>query len=64
MPFFSYPETSFHRHTLKQVWQAHLQELTVASEWSEREMGPHINIMEIKVVLLALSAFQQYYLGF
>ena len=38
-------------------WGAHLQELTAAGEWLDRELGKHINILELRAVLIALTAF-------
>ena len=39
-------------------WGAHLQELTASGKWSPAEKGLHINLLEMKAVLMALHAFQ------
>ena len=39
-------------------WGAHLQELTASGRWSQAERDLHINLLEMKAVLMALHAFQ------
>ncbi|XP_064647473.1 uncharacterized protein LOC135500157 [Lineus longissimus] len=37
-------------------WGAHLGTQTVSSQWSEQEASLHINLLELKAVLLAIKA--------
>ena len=39
-------------------WGIHLEELLTVGEWTSHESSMHINSLEMWVVLLALSAFQ------
>ena len=38
-------------------WDAHLLDLTAASVWSQKEQNLHINVLEIKAVILAFNTF-------
>ena len=51
------------KELLEKGWGAHLQELTVLGAWTENEDDPHMNILEMKAILLAYNAFQQCLLG-
>ena len=53
---------SFSQTLLSRVLGKHLQELTAAGLWSAEEKDLHI-ILEMKDVMLALSAFLQWLLG-
>lgn len=44
-------------------WGAHLHELTASGRWSPQEAKLHINLLEMKAVLMALHAFQDRLLG-
>ena len=38
-------------------WDADLLDLTAASVWSQKEQNLHINVLEIKAVILAFNTF-------
>ena len=44
-------------------WGAHLQEMVASGVWSETEQNLHINLLEMRAVLLALQAFQERLMG-
>ena len=44
-------------------WGAHLQELVASGVWTETDQGLHINLLEMRAVLLALQAFQDRLMG-
>ena len=41
-----------------QGWRAHLQNITVSGNWTNKEKLLHINVLELKAVFLALKSFQ------
>ena len=45
-------------------WGVHLQELIAAGKWSKREADLHIIMLEMKAVLIVLTAFQHCSVGF
>ena len=44
-------------------WGAHLQDLVASGVWSETDRHLHINLLEMRAVLLALQAFQDRLMG-
>ena len=53
------PEMLLFTDASKEGWGAHLQELTASGMWSPREKELHINLLEMKAVLMACHAFQE-----
>ena len=41
-------------------WGAHLNEIVLSGLWSNKEAQLHINVLELKTVLLALKGFQEH----
>ena len=41
-------------------WGAHLNEIALSGLWSNKEAQLHINVLELKAVLLALKGFQEH----
>ena len=63
----SYPSScsqhiGVHRR-LKRGWGAHLNEIVLSGLWSNQEAQLHINVLELKAVLLALKGFQEHLQG-
>ena len=44
-------------------WGAHLNEIVFSGLWSNKEAQLHINVLELKAVLLALKGFQEHLQG-
>ena len=44
-------------------WGAHLNEIVLSGLWSNKEAQLHINVLELKAVLLALKGFQEHLQG-
>ena len=44
-------------------WGAHLNEIVLSGLWSSKEAQLHINVLELKAVLLALKGFQEHLQG-
>ena len=44
-------------------WGAHLNEIVLSGLWSNKEAQLHINVLELKAVLLALKGFQEHLKG-
>ena len=44
-------------------WGAHLNDLVSSGLWSNKESQPHINVLELKAVLLALKGLQEHLQG-
>ena len=61
VPFLSSP--LLYSNALMISWGAHLQDLMAAGVWSQEERELHINVLEMKVVWLALNAFLSTILG-
>ena len=47
----------------KKAWGAHLNEIVLSGLWSNKEAQLHINVLELKAVLLALKGFQEHLQG-
>ena len=47
----------------KKGWGAHLNEIVLSGLWSYKEAQLHINVLELKAVLLALKGFQEHLQG-
>ena len=41
-------------------WGAHLNDLVLSGLWSNKESQLHINVLELKAVLLALKGLQEH----
>ena len=46
-----------------QGWGAHLQELVASGVWTQDEQNLHMNLLELRAVLLALQTFQDRLMG-
>ena len=44
-------------------WGAHLNQIVLSGLWSNKEAQLHINVLELKAVLLALKGFQEHLQG-
>ena len=47
----------------KKGWGAHLNDLVLSGLWSNKESQLHINVLELKAVLLALKGLQEHLQG-
>ena len=47
----------------QKAWGAHLNEMVLSGLWSSKETQLHVNVLELKAVLLALKGFQDHSKG-
>ena len=57
------PEVLLYTDASKEGWGAHFQDLTASGIWSKDESSLHINMLEMKAVLMACHAFQNRLMG-
>ena len=57
------PEMQLFSDASRRGWGAHLQELVASGVWTDDERNLHINLLELRAVLLALLAFQDRLMG-
>ena len=57
------PDLLLYSDTFWSGWGAHLLDRVVSGVWSEKEKLLHINLLEMKVLFLALQSFQELVAG-
>ena len=55
---FPHPEMLLYTDDSMEGWGAHLQDLTALGFWSKDETSLHINLLEMKAVLMACMHFK------
>ena len=57
------PDVRLFTDASKEGWGAHLHDSLLSGVWTEEEQDLHINVLEMKAVVLALSSFQDRLVG-